>query len=166
MEVYLIRHGAAVDLDNYIVEEGFRYLKKEGREKSDEVARKLKGLKTKFDAIFCSPLVRAVQTAEIFASVMQFKGEIKTVIELIGGNTSTKFRSLLHRNTHFNSIACIGHVPDVYHFAIDLVKNDNVKEPKIHFHNCSVFNLDYNVSTEQGRFVYFLEGDTMKMIKG
>lgn len=165
MELYLIRHGAAVDLDNFIVEEGFRYLNNEGREKANEVAQKLKGLKTKFDAIFCSPLVRAVQTAEIFASVLKFKGEIKTVIELIGGHSPTKFRSFIHRNSHHHSIACIGHVPDVYNFAIDLMKNDNVKEPKIHFHNCSVFKLNYDIQNENGSFVYFLESSTMKLIK-
>jgi len=166
MDLYLIRHGAAVELDNDIVEEGFRYLNKEGREKANEVAQKLKKLKTKLDAVFCSPLVRAVQTAEIFASVLQFKGEIKTVIELIGGNSTAKFRSLIHRNSHLNSIACIGHVPDVYNFAVDLIKNDSVKEPKIHFHNCSVFKLNYDIPSENGKFVYFLESATMKMISG
>lgn len=40
MDIYLIRHGAAVDLDNDIVEEGFRYLNNSGREKSYEVAKK------------------------------------------------------------------------------------------------------------------------------
>jgi phosphohistidine phosphatase SixA len=111
-------------------------------------------------------LVRAVQTAEIFASVLKHKGEIRTVIELIGGHTPSKFRNLLHRNKHFKSIACIGHVPDVYHFAVNLIMNENVKGPKIHFHNCSVFKIDYDLSNETGRFVYFLQSDTMEMIEG
>ena len=165
MDIYLIRHAAAVDLDNEIVEEGFRYLKPEGRRKTEEVAKKLKDLKTKFDVIFCSPLVRAVQTAEIFASVLHHKGEIKTVIELIGGHAPTKFRHLLHRHSHYRSIACIGHVPDVYHFAVNLLKNKEIKEPKIHFHNSSVFKIDYDPAAESGKFVYFLQSDTMEVIQ-
>jgi phosphohistidine phosphatase len=164
MDIYLIRHGAAVDLDNEIVEEGFRYLNNEGRRQAAEVAHELKKLKTKFDIIFCSPLVRAVQTAEIFAGVLNHKGEIKTTIELIGGHSPTKFRHLIHRNTHFKSIACIGHAPDVYHFGVGLI-NNNDKKPKIHFHNSSVLKIDYDTVNESGKFIYFLESDTMKFIK-
>jgi len=163
MDVYLIRHGAAVDLDNEIVEEGFRYLNNEGRKQTEEVALALKKLKTKFDIIFCSPLVRAVQTAEIFAGVLNHKGEIKTTIELIGGHSPTKFRHLIHRNSHFKSIACIGHAPDVYHFAAGLINNTDIK-PKIHFHNSSVLKIEYDIEKESGRFIYFFESDTMKMV--
>jgi phosphohistidine phosphatase len=166
MEIYLIRHAAAVDLDNEIVEEGFRYLNPDGRKKSAEVAKKLKELKTKFDVIFCSPLVRAVQTAEIFASVLRYKGEVKTVIELIGGHAPSKFRNLIHRNNHYKRIAFIGHVPDVYHFAVNLLKNNNneFKEPKFHFHNCSVFKIDYDHKNETGKLVYFLDSNKMEII--
>ena len=164
MDIYLIRHGAAVDLDTEIVEEGFRYLNNEGRRQTEDVARTLKKLKTKFDVIFSSPLVRAVQTAEIFAGVLNHKGEIKTTIELIGGHSPVKFRSLIHRNTRYKSIACIGHAPDVYNFGAGLINNEN-KKPKIHFHNSSVLKIDYDTVNESGRFVYFLESDTMKIIE-
>lgn len=30
MDIYLIRHGKAIELDNEIVEEGYRYLNPEG----------------------------------------------------------------------------------------------------------------------------------------
>jgi len=166
MDIYLIRHGAAVDLDNDIVEEGFRYLSKHGREKSIEVAKKLKKLKTKFDVIFSSPLVRAVQTAEIFASVLDHKTEVKTAIELIGGHTISKFQQLIYKNTRYKSIAFIGHAPDVFHFAVSLLKNSNVKEPKVHFHNSSVFKIDYDVTDQKGKFVYFLGADTMELVEG
>ncbi len=165
MEIYLIRHGAAVDLDNEIVEEGFRYLNTEGRSTTTAVAQKLKKMKTGFDVIFCSPLVRAVQTAEIFAQVLNHKGELKTTIELIGGHSSAKFRQLIHRNTHFKSIACIGHAPDVYHFATSLINNISARQPKVHFHNSSVFKIDYDFEKENGKFVYFLESNTMNLIE-
>jgi hypothetical protein len=43
--------------------------------------------------------------------------------------------------------------------------NDEGKKPKIHFHNSSVLKIDYDTVKENGRFVYFLESDTMKMIE-
>lgn len=164
MDIYLIRHGAAVDLDNEIVEEGFRYLNNSGRRQTADVAHLLKKLNTKFDVIFSSPLVRAVQTAEIFANVLNREVEIKTTIELIGGHSPAKFRHLIHRNTHYKSIACIGHAPDVYHFAEELMSNHE-RKPKIHFHNSSVLKIEYDTANENGRFIYFLESDSMKLIE-
>lgn len=131
-----------------------------------KLQKKLKKLKTKFDAIYCSPLVRAVQTAEIYASVLNHKGEVKTAIELIGGHPITKFHQLIRKNTCYKSIAFIGHAPDVYHFAVSLLKNGDGKEPKVHFHNCSVFKVDYDIPNERGKFVYFLDSDTMQLTKG
>lgn len=164
MDIYIIRHGAAVDLDNEIAEESSRYLNKQGRDKTVEVAKRLKKLKTKFDVIISSPLVRAVQTAEIFASVLNFKGEIKTAIVLMGGHAPSKFRQLIYRNSHYKSIAFIGHAPDVYHFAVSLIKYANVKEPKVHFHNSSVFKINFDIKNEIGKFAYFLDSSTMEII--
>ena len=69
MELYIVRHGAAAELDSEISEEGYRYLTIHGRNHCKIVAQRLKDMKVSFDAIISSPLVRAVQTAEIFASV-------------------------------------------------------------------------------------------------
>src|ERR1700674_1278484 len=105
MDIYLIRHGVAVELDNEIAEEGFRYLTVAGRNLCKVVAHKLKELKTEFDVMISSPLVRDIQTAETFAPIMKYNGEIKTAIELIGGNSYGRFLQLINRNSHYNSIS-------------------------------------------------------------
>jgi phosphohistidine phosphatase len=165
MDIYLIRHGKAVDLNNEIVEEGYRYLSPEGRDLSYEVAKKLKDLKTGFDLIISSPLVRAVQTAEIFASVLNHKGEMKTAIELVGGISFTRFMQLIKRNSHFKSIAFFGHSPDVNHFSVNLIKEHSVPELKINFKNCSVCKIQYNIKSEEGKFAWFLRSDTMELMR-
>jgi phosphohistidine phosphatase len=64
MELYLIRHGIAQEKqDNFPDEE--RTLTKEGHQKTEKVAERLKKFGLKFDLILTSPLVRAKQTAEI-----------------------------------------------------------------------------------------------------
>ncbi|RPI18116.1 MAG: phosphohistidine phosphatase SixA [Ignavibacteriae bacterium] len=166
MDVYLIRHGEAVELNKEIVEDGFRYLTREGREKAVEVAKRLKYLDTGFDCIVSSPLVRAVQTAEIFAAVLNHTTKVKTAVELIGGNTITRFKHLLQRNSHHKNIACFGHSPDVNHFATGLLKDHNVKELNLNFKTCSVCKIDYDLQSGIGKFVYFLKSDTMELVKG
>jgi len=165
MDIYLIRHGVPVELDNEIVDEGHRYLTIAGRNHCKVVAHKLKELKSDFDIIISSPLVRAVQTAETFANVMKYTGEIKTAIELIGGNTYNRFLQLIRRNSHHKSIGIFGHVPDVNNFSLGLIKKSNIKDLKINFKNASVCKISYNTETEQGKFEWFLDSESMKLIK-
>ena len=165
MHVYLIRHAAAVELDNETREDSFRYLSNDGRMHSAEVAKRLKGLKVHFDLILTSPLVRAVQTAEIFSDVLHHKGNIKTAVELIGGGSYTKFEQLLKRSSGFESIACFGHAPDVNTYAVNLIKSNDVRELKLNFKNCSVCKISYDVKTGKGEFDWFLKSDTLQVVK-
>jgi phosphohistidine phosphatase len=163
MDIYIIRHGAAVELDNEIAEEGFRYLSQEGRKRTEEVAIKLKELHTHFDLILSSPLVRAVQTAEIIAAVLEYESEIKTAIEMKGGNSFVRFQQLLKRHSQNKSIAAIGHAPDVHHYMLNLLSRDSSLELKVHFHSSSVCKIRYDPKSESGRFVWFLGSDTMEL---
>ena len=78
--IYIIRHAAAAELDNEVSEEAYRYLSIHGRNHCKIVAQRLKDMETRFDIIVSSPLVRAVQTAEIFAAALKYDGEIKTAV--------------------------------------------------------------------------------------
>jgi phosphohistidine phosphatase len=163
IDIYIIRHGAAVELDNEIAEEGFRYLSQEGKKRTEEVAAKLKELHTHFDLILSSPLVRAVQTAEIFASALKYEGEVRTAAELKGGGSFGRFQQLLNRHSHNKSIAIIGHVPDVHHYIVNLLKHDNGTDLKLHFHSSSVCKIRYDIKIEKGKFIWFLGSDTMEL---
>lgn len=164
MEIYIVRHGVAAELDNEIVEEGYRYLTIAGRNHCKIVATKLKDLKTEFDVVVSSPLIRAVQTAEVFSSVLRYNGEIKTAIELVGGATFNRFLQLIRRNAHHKSIALFGHAPDVNNFSLGLVKN-NHKELRINFKNSSVCKINYDPSSDTGELDWFLDADSMKLTK-
>jgi phosphohistidine phosphatase SixA len=166
MVIYIVRHGVAAELDNEIVEEGYRYLTVAGRNHCKIVATKLKDLKTEVDLMISSPLIRAVQTAEVFASVLKYEGEIKTAIELVGGVTSARFMQMLRRYSHHKSVALFGHAPDVYTFALNLAKKNDIKELRLHFHNSSVCKINYDMKSETGSFDWFLDANTMKLFKG
>jgi phosphohistidine phosphatase len=66
--LYLIRHGIAEERGNY-EDDTQRPLTEEGRKKTKQVAKRLYDLGLRFDLLQTSPLVRAQQTSEIFASV-------------------------------------------------------------------------------------------------
>jgi phosphohistidine phosphatase SixA len=72
---------------------------------------------------------------------------------------------MIMRNSHHKVIACFGHAPDVNHFAVALLRNNNVKELKLNFKNCSVCKINYDAEKEKGKFVWFLKSDTMELIK-
>src|SRR3981189_1223644 len=66
MEIYLVRHGIAVDGESD-GPDAFRPLTGKGRRRFHKTARAFARLGRKLDLILTSPLVRAVQTAEILA---------------------------------------------------------------------------------------------------
>lgn len=69
-----MRHGQAVDRSE--VGDMGRWLTKKGREDVRKVAALLSKKNTTIKKIVCSPLVRAVQSAELMASVLQVDGPI------------------------------------------------------------------------------------------
>lgn len=164
-EIYIIRHAAAADLDKEIVEDTHRYLTIHGRNHCRIVAGRLKDMKVQFDIIFSSPVIRAVQSAEIFASILKYEGEIRTATELIGGNSFSKFQQLLKRNSRFNSIAVFGHAPDVNTYCTNLFRNQDIRDLTINFKNSSVCKVDYDIENDNGRMVWFLNSENMKLIE-
>ena len=160
----MIRHAPAVKLDREIAEDSFRYLSPKGRARSIEIAQKLHMLHISFDLILSSPIVRAVQTAEIFSNIMRHKGDFKTAAELIGGSSFHRFQQLLRRNSHYKSIACFGHSPDMNQYSINLIKHNRVRELKLNYENCSVCRINYDLEKEKGNFVWFLKSDTLQLV--
>jgi phosphohistidine phosphatase len=76
MLLYLLRHGLAVDReDPKCLPDAERPLTREGMEKTRQVARGLRMLGVKPDLILSSPLLRAIQTAEIAAAELTYAKE-------------------------------------------------------------------------------------------
>ncbi len=67
MEIYLIRHGTAVELAAVDRDED-RWLTKTGIKKVRRAAKSLRRLDVEFDLILSSPVVRAHQTADLLVS--------------------------------------------------------------------------------------------------
>ena len=75
MRIYLVRHGDAVPEDEAGSDRD-RWLSPKGREHARILGRLLRDQKLEPDAILCSPLPRAVQTAELIAAGLDYLGPI------------------------------------------------------------------------------------------
>jgi phosphohistidine phosphatase len=75
MRIYLVRHGDAVPEDDAGSDRD-RWLSPRGREAARVLGRLLRETRVEPDAIVCSPLPRAVQTAELLATSLDYLGHI------------------------------------------------------------------------------------------
>jgi phosphohistidine phosphatase len=113
MEILIIRHGQAVD-DAPGVGDAGRWLTAKGRKITRRVGRWLaKRRKRTPAAIWTSPLVRAVQTAEIVAAEIGHEGEIRAVAELSPGRDPGDLLRMLDTAgvDGAGPLALVGHEP-------------------------------------------------------
>ena len=75
MKIYLVRHAEAVPEEDAGSDRD-RWLSARGRESARVLARLLREAQIQPDAIVCSPLPRAVQTAELVAAGIDYLGAI------------------------------------------------------------------------------------------
>ena len=113
MEILLIRHGQAVDEAPGLGDTG-RWLTAKGRKVSRKVARWVaKSDKRRPATIWTSPLVRAVQTAEILAAEVGYKGELRCLAQLSPGHDPGDLIKLLGAETQEGPLALVGHEPSL-----------------------------------------------------
>ena len=115
MQLYIVRHGIAIDReDPKCPPDPERYLTEEGVEKTRQVAKGVAALGATAELLLSSPYVRAMQTAEIFASELDYaKQKIRrTDLLLLGAEPSLLFRELA-RDKQVSSIFLFGHAPQL-----------------------------------------------------
>ena len=111
MNAGFFRHGPAVAHGTEGVAESDRPLTKEGRRKTMDAARGLRSLDLGIDAIFTSPLPRALQTAEIVARVLRLPAP--QILDLLGpGNPPRSFLAGL-RDLKADNPLLVGHEPQL-----------------------------------------------------
>jgi len=119
--VYLIRHGIAVDRALAETDEK-RPLTDKGRKKTKEVAKQIKDLGVTFDVILTSPLVRASQTAEILQE-MGLSETLETFSALAPDGNIHEWINWWQNHTLQQelTVALVGHQPDLGNWAETLL---------------------------------------------
>jgi len=113
MELYIVRHGIAVDReDPKCPADPERYLTDEGMEKTRQAAGGVAQIGAVPDLMLTSPYLRALQTAELFAAALEYpKQKIqKSDLLLPGVEPLLLFREL-SRNKDLSTVYIFGHAP-------------------------------------------------------
>jgi len=112
MNLYLIRHAEAI-VRTGEVPDAYRYLTPKGRLFFRKTAKQLIKKGALPDCICSSPLVRAVQTAEILAEEIGFRGPLIVTDKLAPGFGRADLRSVLSKCAGAKEVALVGHEPDL-----------------------------------------------------
>lgn len=115
MQLYVVRHGTAIDRDDpKCPAEAERYLTEEGIEKTKQVAKGFAALGVEPDILISSPYVRAMQTAEIFAAALgHSKQKIRRSDLLLPNGDAAAFFRELAKEKDAAVVCCFGHGPNV-----------------------------------------------------
>lgn len=113
MNLYLLRHGIAVDPSAPdFAKDAERPLTPKGKRRLLQIAKAMGVLKIAPDVIFSSPYVRAKQTAEIVAKSLKRRKKLKFTDELTpGGNPKSLIQQLNELHPKPKNILLVGHEP-------------------------------------------------------
>jgi phosphohistidine phosphatase len=112
MKLYLVRHAEAIER-SATMPDASRYLTTKGRLAFRKIARRVRKAGIAPGVIFTSPLLRAVQTAEILAVCTKHEGPVVVAGELSPGFDLRGLRSLLMGAGFPEEAAFVGHEPDL-----------------------------------------------------
>ncbi|MCI0545917.1 MAG: phosphohistidine phosphatase SixA [Candidatus Rokubacteria bacterium] len=125
MRVILMRHAEAGAADpRRWPDDRERPLTDEGRKAHRKVARALRAMGVKIDALLTSPLVRARQTADITARVYDLSEAIEVTDALGDRGTVASALERLGRCPPDGRMLCVGHEPLLSKLAAVLVSRD------------------------------------------
>lgn len=110
MELYLLRHAIAEERSS-TGRDADRRLTEEGREKLRRVLKRAAAAGVEPSLIISSPYKRAVETAEIAAAELNYKGEILRVGSLTPDSSPPSVWSEIREHRDEPSILLAGHEP-------------------------------------------------------
>jgi phosphohistidine phosphatase len=108
MELYLLRHGIAED---NAATDADRQLTEEGRQKLRRVLKRAAAAGVQPSLILSSPYKRAVETAEIAATELDYKGKILRVGSLTPDSSPPSVWSEIRGHRDESAILLAGHEP-------------------------------------------------------
>ena len=113
MEIYLLRHGLAVERGTSSYNnDADRPLTDEGERKLQDIARAMRKMELDFDLILSSPYTRARQTAEIVAHGLKARKELEFSDSLTpDGSARELIESLNRLRPKPESVLLVGHEP-------------------------------------------------------
>ena len=113
MKLYFLRHGIAVDREEWKGNDFDRPLTDEGRERMAREAKTIAKLDLGLDVIITSPLLRAKETAKIVAERLKMEDELIEDERLGPDFDATRLSAILQERAIADAIMLVGHDPSM-----------------------------------------------------
>jgi phosphohistidine phosphatase len=123
VNLYFLRHGIAVEPDEWSGRDFDRPLTPEGIERMEREAKGIAALSLDLDAIVTSPLLRARQTAEIVAKRLKLSDRLAENEALAGGFALEVLPSILEPYHDAQAVMLVGHEPS-FSLTVGRLAND------------------------------------------
>ena len=157
-----MRHGLAVERDEWQGDDFHRPLTPQGREKTRAASRGLAAFCDAPDLIATSPKLRALQTAEIVLTAWHSKPTLEIWPELAEGNLLSWMVRL--RTTGESTILLVGHEPDLSRFASLLLVGDEDRLP-IEWKKAGAVGIELPVSGEGAGLLWVLPPRALRKLE-
>jgi phosphohistidine phosphatase len=140
--LFLVRH-AKTEVIRYDITDFQRNLKERGINDSNLIANKLLLKDAKPDVMISSTANRAIQTARLFADILEYKQEsIVQLDELYDGFTTHEFLGMIDRfGKDHDSVMIFGHNPSIEYLAFNLSVEFYEYVP-----TCTVIGIEFDVN--------------------
>ena len=151
MDCVLLRHGIAVERDEWEGPDADRPLTEKGKRRVREVAAGLSRLDVQPTHVLSSPLIRAIETAKIAHSSLRVRSVVHIVDELLPDAPPDRLLSILHDLPLESSVLCVGHEPHLGMVAsVMLVGKTSTAFP---FKKAGACLIELSISAKPGRGV-------------
>ena len=113
MDCVLLRHGIAVERDEWEGPDADRPLTEYGAKRVRQVVAGLNRLDVQPTHVLSSPLIRAIETARIAHRSLRVRSAMHIVDELLPDGPPNRLLSILHKLPPESRVMCIGHEPQL-----------------------------------------------------
>jgi phosphohistidine phosphatase len=146
LELYLIRHGVAEERGKDWPDDSTRPLTGQGLTRLRKEAQGLATLGVTFGQIVTSPLVRARQTADVFAEMLDDTPPVVTSDALAPAGTPAGVIQEIVKHARKGSVALVGHEPNLGELAAHLIGSRTALE----FKKGGICRIDFDVLPPKG----------------
>jgi phosphohistidine phosphatase len=163
MQIYLIRHGIAVDReDPNCPPDTERPLTPKGMKRSHAAALGLRALDVKPNAVLTSPWLRALQTAEIFCETIVYPTKKIIRTDALKGTSAPSDLLRELQSMKAKVVLCFGHEPHL-HLVIGHVLHTSAKITELKKAGLALLELE-RVSPPQGRLLALYPASTLRLL--
>jgi phosphohistidine phosphatase len=164
-EFYIMRHGLAAPRSGAaVLDDAKRPLTPEGKQKMRGIVTGLVNLGLEVDWIVSSPLVRAVETAEIVKEALKSNSPLELCDALRPGGSGEALITFLAKRKDWRRVLVVGHEPDLGELAARLVgagRNANMPFKK---GGCCLITFPVFPPKSPGRLMWWLTPRVMKKL--